>query len=115
MKFIMTLFLGIATLVWGVFACVPLTGRDIQWANTTTTTTTTMTIMTINTTTAFVGCGTGITSGSLTSASKTTSADPSVYTIPSNFTVPGNGTIEPIRWHLYSLQAFSDLNTQTAQ
>lgn len=112
MKFIMTLFLGLATLVWGVFASVPLAGRDIQWTNTTTTTTTTTTIIT---TTAFVGCGTGITSGSLTSASKTTSADPSVYTIPSNYTVPGNGTIEPIRWHLYSLQAFSDLNTQTAQ
>lgn len=131
MNFLMTLFVGLATLVWGVVASVPL-ARDINWTNTTTTTTSITTI----TTTAFVGSITpsdnetvtvtvvpitstsavpDMPSGSLTTASKTTSAEPTVYTIPSNYTVPGNGSVEPIHWHLTSLQAFADKATETAQ
>lgn len=133
MNFLMALFVGLATVVCGVFASVPL-ARDINWTNTTTTTTAITTI----TTTAFVGSITpsdnetvtvtvvpitstspgsvpGTPSGSLTTASKTTSAEPTVYTIPSNYTVPGNGSVEPIHWHLTSLQAFADKATETAQ
>lgn len=103
MNFLLTLFIGLSTLVWGGFANVPLT-RDIHWTNTT-----------MTTTTASVGCGTGIPFGSLTTTSKTTSAEPSIYTIPSNYTVPGNCSVGPLQWHLYSLQAFTDRETQTAQ
>lgn len=115
MNFLMTLFVGLATLVWGVVANVPLT-RDNQWTNTSITTTTTMTTTTI---TAIVKpstwVGTGFPFANLTTASKTTSAEPSIYTIPSNNTVPGNGSVEPIQWHLYSLQAFADREQQIAQ
>lgn len=96
MNFLMTLFIGLATLTWGVFANVPLT-RDIHWANTSTITTTTTTTTTLIT------------------ASKTASAEPSIYTIPCNYTVPGNGSVEPIQWHLSSLQAFADRHQQIAQ
>lgn len=112
MNFLMTLFVGLATLVWGVFASVPLT-RNIQWTNTSTTTTTTTTIVTVKPST---WSGTGIPSGNLTiTVSKTTSAEPPVYTIPSNYTVPNNESVEPIQWHLYSLQAFADRDQQIAQ
>lgn len=107
MNFLMTLFVGLATLVWGVCASVPLT-RDIQWTNTSTTTTTITAIVKPST-----WVGTGIPFVNLTT--KTTSAEPSVYTIPSNYTVPGNGSVEPIQWHLYSLQAFADRDQQIAQ
>ncbi|KAK7706658.1 hypothetical protein SLS64_007489 [Diaporthe eres] len=47
-------------------------------------------------------------------ATLTTSAEPSIYTLSSNYTVPGNGSVEPIQWHLYSLQAFADRDQQIA-
>lgn len=103
MNFLMALFLGLATLVWGGLANVPLT-QNVHWTNTTT-----------MTTTASAGCGTGNPSESLTTTSKTTSAEPSVYTIPSNYTVPGNCSVGPLQWHLYSLKAFADREMQTAQ
>lgn len=110
MNFLMTLFIGLATLVWSGFASVSLT-RDVHWTNSTATVTATVTAIV----TATVGHGTGHPSGSLTTSSKTTSAEPSVYTIPSNSTVPGNFSVDPIRWHLYGLQAFSERDTNTTQ
>lgn len=103
MNFLMTLFLGLATLVWSVFASMPLTD-ETHWANTS-----------ITISTAFVGCGTGNSSGSLITASKTASAEPSIYTIPSNYTVPANVSVKPIQWYLYSLQAFADTRKEIAQ
>lgn len=102
MNFLMTLFVGLATLVWGGFASMPLT-PEAHWANTS-----------ITTSTAFVGCGTANSSGSLTTASKTASAEPSIYT-PANFTVPTNITVGPIHWYLYALQVFADTRQHIAQ
>lgn len=103
MSFLVALFLGLATLIWGGLASIPLT-QDIHWTNTTT-----------MVTTASAGYGTGNPSRSLTTASKTASAEPSVYTIPSNYTVPGNCSVGPLQWHLYSLKAFADREMQIAQ
>lgn len=112
MNFLMTLFVGLATLVWSGFASIPV-ARDVPWTNSTSTATVTATVTAI--VTATVGHGTGNPSGSLTTSSKTTSAEPSISTIPCNSTVPGNFSVDPIRWHLYDLQVFSERDTNTTQ
>lgn len=104
MKFLLVFAMGLGTLICSVFASIHFPGQ-IHWANTT-----------ITTPTASTGCGIGISSASLISASKTVSAEPSTYTpILFNNTNPANVTVKPIHWHLYDLRASAQKHAGKAQ
>ncbi|KAK2596071.1 hypothetical protein N8I77_013578 [Diaporthe amygdali] len=98
MNVLITFFMGLAALICGALADLPLAGEiQIHWTN-----------ITATTSAAFVGSSSRVLSGGTTAVTKTTSTVSGIYTHPANVSA------DPIHWFLYSFQAFADKHTHTA-
>ncbi|KAI3391562.1 hypothetical protein diail_7156 [Diaporthe ilicicola] len=93
MKLLLIFIMGLATLICGILDGASVDDA-IRWPNTTASTS--------------VGSIIHLSSGDMITSNKTATAEPSIRTHPANVSV------EPIRWSLYSLQAFGNKDTSTS-